>query len=497
MRKAMTMCALLSSTLFSAAVAQETRSGTLPSELPLHTAIAAGDLDEVRRLLVAGADANARISMFGVDLRTPLSVAFYDWPGAEGGSTDVVQLLLKAGADPNGAYNVYGGPGYGEPPLGFAASSPVLLRMLLEAGADPNIGWCFRGKAFTAFMMAEMDEQAESTALLRSAGAQGTSLDLALARDAAGAALHAAVFASDAARVKRLLDAGSDPKAALPGLRFVSGEVERLSALRLALSFDEDREVDPAVRAEVVRLLLAAGADANESFEFMCGLGRPTALLMAVAGGAEDVVALLLKAGADPNAGAEAFEASLLRPLIIAVGDGNTSMVQLLLDAGADPNAVSEADDARFNALDVALSAERPEIAEILRARGAVASEPAADGSADDRHPRDFAPDDGLPHDFAPAWAACSAGSRFDSSNPMLGASVRYEIVGPEDDDCRVSLTYTSNPNPEWEGKPLLLTLDPLEPFLAQIMAGMEQCMTGGASRFNCAGPLLEVLRRN
>jgi hypothetical protein len=34
---------------------------------------------------------------------------------------------------------------------------------------------------------------------------------------------------------------------------------------------------------------------------------------MAVAGGAEDVVDLLLKAGADPNAGAEAFEASLLR----------------------------------------------------------------------------------------------------------------------------------------------------------------------------------------
>jgi ankyrin repeat protein len=98
---------LLSAALFSAIAAQETRSDALPSELPLHTAIAAGNLDEVRRLLDAGADPNARISMFGVDLRTPLSVAFYDWPGAEAGSAEVVRLLLQTGADPNGTYNIF------------------------------------------------------------------------------------------------------------------------------------------------------------------------------------------------------------------------------------------------------------------------------------------------------------------------------------------------------------------------------------------------------
>jgi ankyrin repeat protein len=455
MSKTRTTCALLlSAALASGAVAQEAPPGALPSELPLHTAIAAGDLDAVRHLLELGADPNALISTAGADIKTPLSVAFRDWPWAK--------------------------DGFGE-----------AVRLLLEAGADPNTGWCSQNRAYTALGWAEGTERTESLALLRAAGAHRTSLDLAMARNATEAALHAAVFEQDIPRVKRLLQAGSDPNAVVVGLEFANGDVDRLRPLRLALAVPEESvpfEEFWANRIEGVRLLLAAGADPNEPFASMCVPGRPTPLLKAIRGYEEEVAMLLLKAGADPNLEAEAYGLSRVQPLTLAAAGGNTAIVQALLDAGAEPTAVALADGVRFNALDVALLEGSTEIADILRARGAVASEPAA---------AEAAPDDELPRDFAAAYAACTAGSRFDSSIPALGASVRYEIVGPEDDDCRLSMTYLSNPNPGWEGKPLLLTLDPRQRFMAEIDAGMRSCMSGEASRFNCAGPLREVLRRN
>jgi hypothetical protein len=269
MSKTRTTCALLlSAALASGAVAQEAPPGALPSELPLHTAIAAGDLDAVRHLLELGADPNALISTAGADIKTPLSVAFRDWPWAK--------------------------DGFGE-----------AVRLLLEAGADPNTGWCSQNRAYTALGWAEGTERTESLALLRAAGAHRTSLDLAMARNATEAALHAAVFEQDIPRVKRLLQAGSDPNAVVVGLEFANGDVDRLRPLRLALAVPEESvpfEEFWANRIEGVRLLLAAGADPNEPFASMCVPGRPTPLLKAIRGYEEEVAMLLLKAGADPNA---------------------------------------------------------------------------------------------------------------------------------------------------------------------------------------------------
>jgi ankyrin repeat protein len=491
MRTILTVCALLTAAQFSGAAAQQARPGAPPSELPLHAAIAAGDLDAVRRLLRDGADPNAPVSMAGVDVRTPLSVALIDWPGSDAGADAAVRLLLDAGADPSGVFNLFGVPGAEEPPVAYASLSPDRLRMLLEAGADPNTGWCLGGMQGTATLMAEMAEQDESIALLRAAGGHRSSLELAMARDPGKAALHAAVAEQDVTAVRRLLDAGSDPNAALVGLTYADGSVDRMKPLSGALWGFDPGEGDAEARTAIVLLLLAAGADANEPLDFACGLGRTTALFLAVAGGEDSLVELLLEAGADPNAAASGdlfgFTAGVeLPPLVYAAGDGHTRIARLLLDAGADPNAVVEADDTRFSALDVALSERRAEIADMLRARGAVAVATAA-----------ATPDDQLPRDFAAAYASCTPGFVFDTANPQLGVSVRYEIVGPDGDACRVSLTYVSNPNPEWERKPLLLTLDARQPFMAEIEAGMGSCMAADAGRFNCAGPLLELLRRD
>jgi hypothetical protein len=224
----------------------------------------------------------------------------------------------------------------------------------------------------------------------------------------------------------------------------------------------------------------------------MCGHGSPTPLLVAIAGYEEDLVDLLLGAGADPNMATVAFHFARVQPLTLAVAADHTGIVHMLLEAGADPNAAAEADGARFTALDMALSAERSEIAGMLRARDAVA--PAPPAASDDVMPGESATADGLPRDFQSAFAACTAGSRFDVANPVLGASVRYEIAGPEDGGCRVSLIYLSNPNPAWVGVPLLLTLDSRQGFTGEIEAGMRSCMSRGESRFRCAGPLLKLL---
>jgi ankyrin repeat protein len=87
---------------------------------------AADDLDKTRLLLRAGADPNARSD----DGRTPLLVAT-TWPQ----STDVVKLLLDRGARPSPVVSSYRGP---LTPLRLAAEAgnEVAVRLLLDRGAE-------------------------------------------------------------------------------------------------------------------------------------------------------------------------------------------------------------------------------------------------------------------------------------------------------------------------------------------------------------------------
>ena len=95
---------------------------------PLHLAAAAGNTDQVRRLLEAGNDPNARDSVIGM---TPLHAA-----GGYGGCTHVVQLLLAAGADPNTRDRSMGGT-----PLHVAAhwGNAGVARLLVDVGADLRV----------------------------------------------------------------------------------------------------------------------------------------------------------------------------------------------------------------------------------------------------------------------------------------------------------------------------------------------------------------------
>ncbi len=92
----------------------------------------------------------------------------------------------------------------------------------------------------------------------------------------------------------------------------------------------------PLVRAagaadlEIARLLLDAGASANE--RCWCAAGE-SPLWTATVVGSADVAALLLERGADPNAAA--FNGAT--PLHVAAQRGRQDLIALLRDAGADP----------------------------------------------------------------------------------------------------------------------------------------------------------------
>ncbi|MEM9541047.1 MAG: ankyrin repeat domain-containing protein [Cyanobacteria bacterium P01_E01_bin.42] len=87
-----------------------------------------------------------------------------------------------------------------------------------------------------------------------------------------------------------------------------------------------------AGQTEVVRMLLAAGADQHYKVEYF--LSEFDALSLAVNKGHYAIARLLVEAGADPNA-----LNPLSRPLTKAVKDGNAETARFLMELGADPGA--------------------------------------------------------------------------------------------------------------------------------------------------------------
>lgn len=178
----------------------ETLAESSVREKPLLRAAYAGDVDEVKRLLAAGANVNEMDRMgrtalhHAVDLE---SVNHYP----EGNHMACVQALLKAGAkaDQRTADGT-------EAPLYGAVHNPDMVEALLAAGADPRFGMQYRPALIAAAYYGGnlCTKATESIRLLLKAGA-----DVNTEEQGGFTPLATAAVYGCPGMVKVLLDAGA------------------------------------------------------------------------------------------------------------------------------------------------------------------------------------------------------------------------------------------------------------------------------------------------
>ena len=249
-----------------------------------------------------------------------------------------VELLIGAGADVNLTND------YGVTPLSLACTngSAEVVARLLDAGADPEV----RTEGETALMTAVRTGSADVVELLVAHGADLGATELASGQTllmTAAAEMHPSL-------VRLLLARAGDVHA-----RSVVGFTPLLFAVR-------------AGDLESVRLLIGAGASANERFPAVGGVpgARPaandgdedaprgtTALVLAIGNAHYELAGYLLEQGADPNADSEGQTAlhalvstmnweGLGGPDAEVTGSGRLDardLLGVLLAAGADVNA--------------------------------------------------------------------------------------------------------------------------------------------------------------
>jgi ankyrin repeat protein/serine/threonine protein kinase len=333
----------------------------------LHVAVAANDVEAVRKALERGVPVNAR----DASGKPALQVA-YETPGA----TEIIEALLGGGAsvrltlsvdDPaltevNGRF-----VGLGRfSPLHVAAyrgDAGSVLR-LLAAGADPEARAvlvlrardkegrparsAYRRRGLTALHLAALRGHVDVARALIDQGASPSSLD-----DAGRTPLHEAAESGLPGVAALLLGAKAevgvaDPSKATPlhvaaqNHEGESGDVPRAELVRLLLEAGADpgakgaSDMTPlhgASRVDVARLLLDKGApaDAPRAYDFR------TPIFEAATRGALDVVDLLI------SRGAEVTRAHKGRTLLHAAAQAQTvDVARRLLEKGLDPLAIDE-----------------------------------------------------------------------------------------------------------------------------------------------------------
>ncbi len=298
---------------------------------PLFTAAKCGNTKAIEILLAAGAnlDETARISNAAKDYSyrsdaelahmgsnnyTVISYAFSDSTNL--GTIEVIKLLARHGA--------------GAPDLRnhIMNDNANLLIPILEFGVNPDLKVDPTHSAVE--LACELDRDECLLALLK-AGAKVPEL-----KTVNNAALCAACWNGDAAKVEAALKAGLNPNG--------SGRVPPLAFASVG--------GNPAA----IPLLIAAKADPEKA-----GADGLTPLWLAIENNKMDTAAALVKAGANVNARIGDGDTPLCR----ASRDGRRDRVKFLIDAGADVNAPGKND-----CLPLYL-AEKPEIREILKAAGA------------------------------------------------------------------------------------------------------------------------------
>jgi ankyrin repeat protein len=258
----------------------------------LHWASHWGDLETVKALLAAGANAKTA-NRYGVTALHEAAVI---------SNLPIMEALLKAGANANATY------GAGETPLMSAARTGNLpvVKLLLANGAAVNTIEEYRGQ--TALMYAVAENHPEVTKFLIDNGADPN--------------LRSRVFnLKDGVRVSGGGVFMDRPNGGLTPLFFAAREGN----------------------IEAAEVLIAAGADVNakeDQYKF-------TPLLTATYNGRYDFAAMLLNKGADPNDGS-LYLAVELRNMAVYSNRPNPptvdrsmdalALIKMLLDKGADPN---------------------------------------------------------------------------------------------------------------------------------------------------------------
>lgn len=311
----------------------------------LHWAVHHDDEDLARLIVRAGADVNAA-NDFGV---TPLALA------SGNGSVALVRLLLEAGASPALASSAGETPlmaaaragvpsvvaalldrgavvdaretAYGQTALMWAISEghSDVVRLLLERGADPKAS---STGGYSPLLFAARAGDLESAQLLLAAGASPN--------DAAAdgtSALLTAVVRGHVRLAMALLERGANPNTDATGytaLHWAAGSWETEMTGPNGIDTRADPEwaslagiADPSQKRDLIRALLARGADPNAVLTKTPPRVGYTQLSV------EHRVA-----GTSPFAGAT--------PFLLAAMAGDVDVMRVLVDGGVDPRRTAK-----------------------------------------------------------------------------------------------------------------------------------------------------------
>jgi ankyrin repeat protein/beta-lactamase regulating signal transducer with metallopeptidase domain len=379
----------------------------------LHQAAAAGDIEQVQKLLAQEADVNAAryarkdvvaaLLAQGANIneadgsgKTPLHLA------ADFGAKLVPELLLAKGAQINARDNT------GNTPLhaaaGFAAVSEDLLELLIAKGADVKArneaGQTPLHRVSTIRRLDYPIERAAEVLL-----AHGAEVD---AKDKSGCTpLHFAVENGNKELVDLLVAKGADVKTkAADGTTLLHQAVKSGQLEMVELFLDRGIDVNSAQSDGQTALHLAASAGENSIVEALIARGADvkardvrgnTPARLAVWSlhhlnrrSSHDTVRLLLDKGAEVSnieiaaylgdvgavkgflerAGtATAQDGALLNPLMVAALAGQKDVAAFLIDKGAPANA--EVGQSGITALHYAAAEDSKDVAELLIANGA------------------------------------------------------------------------------------------------------------------------------
>lgn len=368
----------------------------------LKVAAAKGYAKVVAYLLEKGADPNFKGECSGA------------WTAVHWGATpEVLEQLVKAGGDIRASSK----PHWGWRPIHFAAAMgwPSAVQWYLDKGIDAEVTTNegetplhFARDAATAKVL--LDAGANPNAKTIDTTRWGARWVSASSTPKFATPLHYAALRGDVALLKCLLAAGAAPRAIdkqrrtplhfaaewgrVKALEFLLGVTAKKDLSRLLragadgghvevcrhllarkanpnaagehgrtalhhavwVGYSPPRQNDLRDRAELVRMLLSAGAKVD------CRSAEgETPLIRAVRGYADaTIVELLIDAKADVNARDKQGSSALHE----AADNGDPAVVNLLLRNGADPNAV-DGDGAR--PVDRADAKEHPEVKELLR----------------------------------------------------------------------------------------------------------------------------------